>query len=68
MEEQLFNLASRGGIVGLLGVILLGLFRRWIVLGWQYEALRKERDEWKALALEASGLAEMAAAAAGRRQ
>jgi hypothetical protein len=53
-------LLSQGGVVFLLVLILVGgSMKKW-VWGWSYEELRKERDEWRTLALEGTTIAERA--------
>lgn len=47
--------------MGLLLAIIVAGWRRWWVFGWQYDALAKDRDQWKNLALEGTDLAERAA-------
>lgn len=48
------------GLVGIGILILIGGFRKWWVWGYQYEDMRKERDEWRALALKGTHLTERA--------
>lgn len=55
---SIFRLVSDGGVIGLLIAILVGGVRRWWVFGWQHEEMRKDRDEWKALALHSITTAE----------
>lgn len=31
---------------------LIAVYKRWVVMGWQYLAIERERDEWKAMALD----------------
>lgn len=52
------TIVQTGGVVGVLLVILWGGVRKWWVFGWRYTELEKERDEWKALALRSTNLAE----------
>ena len=66
MEERFFDIATKGGPAGALALFILGLMRKWWVLGSQFQAMQTDRDEWKALALEAAGLAEKAATAKRR--
>ena len=66
MEEKLMEFATKGGPAAALAVFILGLLRKWWVLGAEYQSMRADRDEWKALALEAAGLAEMATTASRR--
>lgn len=52
------DLIQSGGVVGLLLVILWGLRQRWWVPGWYFKDLYKEKEEWKAIALRSTNLAE----------
>lgn len=63
--DSILHIVQTGGVTGLLLVIILGGIRRWWVFGWIYkeseercEMVAKERDEWKALALRSTNLAE----------
>lgn len=56
-----------GGPVTMLAMVLYGGLRRWWVFGWLYAAaledideMRKERDEWRLLALSQTSLAKEA--------
>lgn len=57
MPDQFLSYLRDGGIIGLLVAILIGGFRRWWVFGWHYDAVCKERDEWKQLALRGTVIA-----------
>lgn len=61
---ELLDVLTQGGVVGLLILILVGGHRRWWVWGWQHKDTVRDRDEWKALALRGTGLAEAATDAA----
>lgn len=56
--ESIMSLLGKGGTTALLVMVLLGGFRRWWVFGWHYLEMQRDRDEWKALALRASMLAD----------
>ena len=60
MDERLFDLLSKAGISSLLLTIIWAGIRQWWVFGWQFQAVVKERDEYKRLAFEGAGLAEEA--------
>lgn len=44
---SILDLIAKGGIIGLLVVILVGGMRQWWVFGWQYRQVLGERDEFK---------------------
>ena len=46
------------GLVGAAVIILVGLMRKWWVPGWFYTSIEKDKDEWKNIALRATGIAE----------
>jgi hypothetical protein len=56
--QEIVQLVRDAGVTGLLIFALIGGFRMWWVFGWHYRAVVKERDEWKALALGGTHLAE----------
>ena len=63
----LLEIVRTGGPITMLAVILWGGLRRWWVFGWLYVAaleqvsvMRKERDEWRLLALSQTSLAKEA--------
>lgn len=56
--NEILEALRAGGMTGLLVVALIGGFRRWWVFGWHYKEVKRERDEWKALALGGTHLAE----------
>lgn len=39
-----------GGGAGLLIVFIVSLYKRWVVLGWQYDEMVEERDRYRAIA------------------
>jgi hypothetical protein len=55
--SSLLDLITQGGLVALLLIIIYGGAKRLWVFGWVYEALKQERDEWKAAALSGTLLA-----------
>lgn len=55
---QVTRVVSDLGLVGLLLVILFGGIKQWWVFGWTYDQARRERDEWKTMALSGTTLAE----------
>lgn len=48
---EIIEYASRIGVVSGLLLIVVGGIRKWYVFGWYYEALEKERNEWRRVAL-----------------
>ena len=44
---NILDLVMKGGVIGLLVVMLLGGMRQWWVFGWQYRQVVSERDEFK---------------------
>ena len=57
---ELLDIVTKGGVIGLLMVIILGGWRRWYVWKWAYDELRTERDFWRDMALSGGRLAEKA--------
>lgn len=49
---DLWNLIQAGGIAFLLFIALFGVFKGFWYPGYMYRDLEKDRDEWKAIALE----------------
>lgn len=49
---------SRGGVLGLLALVIVGSVRKWWVPAWYATELERERDEWKSMALSGTRLAE----------
>lgn len=47
-----------GGVLGMLAMIVIGTLRKWWLPAWYVHDLEKERDEWKAMALSGTRLAE----------
>lgn len=64
---QILELLTQGGVVGLLVLIVVGGWRRWYVWQWQYRDMQNDRDWWRKIALRGTGLAEVAADAAEKR-
>jgi hypothetical protein len=50
METTLLQYIQSGGVLGLLLAIVIGGSRGWWVYGAIYQDMRRERDEWKAVA------------------
>lgn len=57
MPDTLLQYLRDGGIIGLLLLAFVGGFKRWWVFGWHYDAVCRERDEWKQLALRGTVIA-----------
>ena len=53
----LYELINKGGVGALLLIIVVAGINRYLVPGWLYRQILKERDEWKQLALRGSSLA-----------
>lgn len=49
---------QRGGVLGLLTLAIVGSVRKWWAPAWYVKAIEDERDEWKAVALNGTRLAE----------
>lgn len=50
--EDLIGQAAGGAFGGtLLLTFIIGLLRRWWVIGWSYDDLKQERDQWREIAL-----------------
>lgn len=52
----LYGLMRDGGTSAVFLLFMVGGIRRWWVWGWHYDQVRIERDQWKELALEVSGI------------
>lgn len=68
---QLWDLVSRGGLPSAMAIVIWSGTRQLWVWGWLYrdaltriDEMREERDEWKALALRSTHLAQEATATA----
>lgn len=63
MDESIIawaeRLASTPLAVLLMVILVLG-YREWWVFGHIYRAMRKDRDEWRRIALESTGLVRVA--------
>ena len=62
--QQLLDVVTQGGVIGILVLIIAGGARQWWVWGWHYRIVVKDRDEWKRMALRNTVLAERATDAA----
>lgn len=49
---EAWNFIQAGGIAGLLFLALIGVFRGWWVPRHVLEDVERDRDEWKAIALQ----------------
>lgn len=49
--DQLAQFVQTVGVVGLLAFAVLAFYRHWVVLGSDHNELKRDRDEWKELAL-----------------
>jgi len=56
--NDILDIISQAGVVGILVIILAGGLRQWWVFGWLYRATIEERNEWKQIALRGVNLAE----------
>lgn len=61
----LLKYISQIGVLGLLGFIIYGGYKKWWVFGWQYRdaesrtlKVEEERDGWREIALHGTNLAE----------
>jgi hypothetical protein len=57
----LLDFLQKGGVLGLLVLIVLSGARGWWVFSWQYRDLKQDRDDWKQLALSATRTGEKVA-------
>lgn len=58
LENLLLQSVNDLGIVGLLLVIIIGGLRGFWVWGWLYREEQRDKNEWKAIALQALGITE----------
>lgn len=49
--EQIAQLPQVLGVIGLLVGALFALYKRWVVMGWSFQAVEEDRDFWRDLAL-----------------
>lgn len=45
---------------GVSGVVVLAIMTGWLLPRWTYSEIKRERDEWRALAMRAIGTGEVA--------
>ena len=57
MTPELLEAASRLSVVALLMLIIWGGYKKWWVFGWTYQQSEREKEEWKATALQLAGIA-----------
>jgi hypothetical protein len=50
--------AQTGGTIGVLTLLILGFLRQWIVPGWSYSAMEKDRDYYRQIANQSLLLAD----------
>ena len=58
--EQLIDIISSGGVVGLLAVVVVGALKEWWVPGRVHRRAVAEKDFWRSHALRSTSLAEAA--------
>lgn len=58
--DQFLADPTKLGMIGLLSLAVLAFMRGWVVTGPQYEAMRKERDEFKEMVVRAADTADRA--------
>jgi hypothetical protein len=58
---ELFDYLSKGGLLAGMLLFITGLWRRWLVWRGEYDQLQADRDFWRTMALNATGLAELTA-------
>jgi len=58
--DQLFDIISSGGVVGVLTVIVVGALKEWWVPGKVHRRVVTEKDFWRSHALKSTNLAEAA--------
>lgn len=56
--HSVFDYIQWGGIVAMLLLFVLGLQKKWWVMGWQYKAIEESNVKWMELALRSTNLAE----------
>lgn len=56
-----WGIVDKGGVIAILFVILITGVRRWWVFGWVYREEKARSDEWRALALSGTKIAEVMA-------
>jgi len=62
---QVLDLISKGGVVALLLIIVVGGVKKIWVFGWIYSELQADRDRWMNLAMENLHLAKQATESRG---
>jgi hypothetical protein len=66
--QELLDILSQAGVLGMLVFIIYGGYKRLWVWGWSYAEKAKEAEEWKRLALSGTALAEKAIGVAKQGQ
>lgn len=52
------NYIQTGGVVGVLSLLVAGILREWLVPGWTYRAMVKDRDYYRDIAHRSITLAD----------
>lgn len=55
---SLYQFIQLGGVVAVLLVILVGFYKKWWVMGWQYKAVEESNAQWMELALRSTNLSQ----------
>lgn len=58
---ELLDFLSKGGLLAGMLLFIVALWRRWLVWKGEYDNLAGDRDFWRTMALNATGLAELTA-------
>ena len=68
MEYEAFvKMLNTGGVVGVLAFLLWAFYSGRIIAKWQYDDLKRDRDQWQQTAHRATDLSERAMLEAERR-
>lgn len=57
---ELLDFLSKGGLLAGMVLFIAALWRRWLIWRGEYDSLQTDRDWWRTMALNATGLAELA--------
>lgn len=67
--QDILDILNGGGVLATFVIFVVGCLKRWWVFGWAYDQLKEDRDEWKALALSGTYIADKAVTlAAGKKK
>lgn len=64
--KALYDFVNTAGVLGLSLIIIVALLRGWVHTSKEFDNLRRDRDEWKQLALRGTGIVERAVSLGGR--